>query len=105
MGRFPLKGNVEIACGGGRSGGRSVDISDNGALIECSLPLEPGARIIFHCIPLKLIGSAYVRHCSQIRENVYRVGIKFHGSLARTMPGMKYSVVIDEEPLTLPVAA
>jgi hypothetical protein len=59
-----------------------LDMSGDGALIECMVPFDSGSIIHFQTRDLGLMGSAYVRTCKS-RFFSYRVGLEFAGNLSQ----------------------
>jgi hypothetical protein len=68
----------------GKSRHKSVkvlDMSGDGALIQCSVPFEPGSILHLQTRELGLTGSAYVRRC-ELMLFTYRIGLEFTGNLS-----------------------
>jgi hypothetical protein len=58
-----------------------LDMTGDGALIQCSVPFEPGSIIHLQTRELGLMGSAYVRRC-ELLLFTYQIGLEFAGSLS-----------------------
>ena len=59
-----------------------LDMSGDGALIESTIPIDPGSIIHFQTRDLGLMGSAYVRRCKSLIFS-YQVGLEFTGNLSQ----------------------
>ena len=59
-----------------------VDLSDDGARIKSSMPLEPDMSVVLEMPHYRLAGTARVRYC-QKRTLAYSVGLSFKGGLFR----------------------
>lgn len=62
--------------------GRGLDLSDSGARMEITDPIELNAVIFVRLEEYGLVGSARVRHCSRYRAN-YVVGVEFGDAASR----------------------
>ena len=59
-----------------------LDMSGDGALIQSSVPLDPGSLLHLQTRELGLMGSAYVRRCDLVLF-AYRIGLEFTGNLSQ----------------------
>jgi len=58
-----------------------LDMTGDGALIQCGVPFDPGSIIYLQTRDLGLMGSAYVRRC-ELLLFTYQIGLEFAGNLA-----------------------
>lgn len=58
-----------------------LDMTGDGALIQCSVPFEPGSILHLQTRELGLMGSAYVRRC-ELLLFTYQIGLEFAGNLS-----------------------
>lgn len=85
---------MKVTCGATLSGirgpqdlpARCANVSDYGALILVSQPLDVGLQVVLRIPSLRLTGVGRVRHC---RRKIlrYAVGIEFNGPLRRSDVG------------------
>ena len=59
-----------------------VDLSDDGARIKSSMPLQPNMSVVLEMPHYRLAGTAKVRYCHKTTL-AYRVGLSFKGGLFR----------------------
>jgi len=58
-----------------------LDMTGDGARIQCSIPFRPGSIIHLQTRDLGLMGSAYVRRCEP-QLFTYQIGLEFAGTLS-----------------------
>jgi hypothetical protein len=58
-----------------------LDMTGDGALIQCGVPFDPGSIIYLQTRDLGLMGSAYVRRC-ELLLFTYQIGLEFAGNLS-----------------------
>ena len=58
-----------------------LDMSGDGALIECEVSFAPGSILVLKTQDLGLMGSAYVRHVKPLLFT-NQIGLEFTGNLA-----------------------
>ena len=58
-----------------------LDMSGDGALIQCGVHFHPGSIIYLQTRELGLMGSAYVRRCEPMLFT-YEIGLEFAGNLS-----------------------
>ena len=82
--RWPFPGTVELWIPVTASGERyalasSINLSVEGMAIKHDEPLEPGTQvgIAFHEPEASFHGKATVRHCTEVADGVFFVGMKF----------------------------
>jgi len=63
-------------------GAKVVDLSDDGARIKSSSPLEPDMSVVLEMPHYRLAGTARVRYCRKTAL-AYSVGLSFKGGLFR----------------------
>jgi len=82
--RWPFPGTVELwlPCAGG--GDRyalatSINLSEDGIGVKFDEPLEPGidTGIAFHEPEASFHGYATVRHCTELEDETYFIGMQF----------------------------
>ena len=61
-----------------------VDVSESGARIEATEPVEPHTRVYLRAAQYGLTGSAFVRHCS-LKGSKYVLGLEFDSARQGTM--------------------
>lgn len=84
---------------GGRGLARTLDLSQNGLLLETTRPLEPGQDLLLTIgLREELIQfSGYVVHCTPAGEGRYRSGIAFSEAEERDRRMLRRSLDEQEE--------
>lgn len=59
---------------------RVVDMSGSGVMIQCRVPIDPGAFVYLRTPELGMTGSARVRRCDPLLFT-YRIGLQFEAPL------------------------
>lgn len=62
---------------------RGVNLHEGGALVIATKPLPAESVVFVHMKSLKMMGFAYVRHCTRKGWLRHAVGLKFRGPLMR----------------------